>query len=368
MSEAQAPWTFARVLQHMADREQTGILEVTGPDGEMRLHLQDGKIVELETMHQSGWKLGDFLVESETLAENELLRANEKAKKLGVPLETMLLSLGLITEDILKRFVDLHVRESVLVLFSKTGIMAHLSKAPPVANKWLVPIPIAFLIKTGSKRAEIWPTLYKRIPHDEVTFDKIDSATPLLLGSASLPPGPGLEKIGANARIVYYYVNGKKTVRQIAYATCLGEFETYLALCSLFDAGFVELHSDRGPGEALQPKRVLLPATFRTIAYSAAGAIVALLAVIRPGALSEPAALIALTPPRLQALERQHARHRLEQALDLHLFATGEYPPDLAALVKAERVREVDLEAAFGDARPRYDRLPPPARGFLLSE
>lgn len=314
MSEA---WTFARVLQVMVEKSNTGVLDVMGPDGEVKLHLDHGRIVDVETARGGSWKLGDFLVESDTVAQNDLVKADKRARKTKVPLEQVLLDRELVTDDQLKRFVELHVRETVFPLFQKTGITCQFHEGTQRANPWMSPMPIAVFLKAAGKRVEAWPTLLKRIPHEDMVFDKVEAHIAALLG------GGGAPNVDGNDRVVYYHVNGKKTVRQLAYASCLGEFETYTALCKLYDGGYIDVASQHGEGEARRRRHVVLPFTLRTLAWGITAAVLGALAVIRPGALAEPEALLAGRPPEVRALLDRGRTARLERANEAYRLLTG---------------------------------------------
>ena len=351
-------WTFARVFQRMYERSKSGILEVMGPDGEARLHLQAGKVVNLETSDAGNWRLGDFLVESETVASNELARLVLKSEKSGKPLEQLLVDKGLVTADILKRFVELHVRETIFPLFRKTGITCRFEELEPTANPWMSPIPAPYFLKNAGRRAELWPRLNKRIPHDEVVFDKVDAYIKTVLGETSSiifteeegekkPQQDTGDHIGGNERIVYYYVNGKKTVRQLSYASCLGEFETYIALVKLFDKGFIEVREQRGKGEKLKKKRTVLPAILRTGAWGISLSVVVGLAILRPGALQAPEGFVRVMPPQLERSLIVRRKADIRAALEASYLRSGAphlYPDEPGLLVKDSLLGESELQ------------------------
>ena len=363
-TDSPGPWTFARVLGLLSQKRKSGILQVVGPDGELRIHIRDGTVTEVETRDAASWKLGDFLVESGTVAQNELLRESRRAAKGQVPLETALLQRRLVTEDVLRRFVELHIRETVFPLFSKTGITCRLEEVPPRDNPYLTPIPLGFFLKTAQKRTDAWPRLLARIPHEEIAFDKVDAFVPVVLGQGGglpLPDGADPAPIGGNERVVYYYVNGRKTVRQLAYASCLGEFETYSALVRLFDLGLVEVVAEHGRGDRLRSRRRLLPGLARIVAYGLAGATVAALALARPGALKDPAALVSFMPPaQLRRLSVLH-RGRVEAALEAFRLTTGHYPEQLSALTDASLLDADALSPPLWDKAWTYCPADAPA-------
>ncbi len=371
-------WTFKRVFKMMYERANSGILEVLGPDGEVRIHLVEGKVVNVETTDASSWMLGDFLLESETLAESQLFRAMRRAQKTKVPVEDLLVAKGWVTRDILKRFVELQVRETIFPLFRKSGITCRFEEVAPIENPWMAPIPAAYFLRNADRRGKLWPKLYQRIPNEEYVFDKVDAFIAAVLGDEGpkvvLTDTEGeapekIEPIDSNDRIVYFYVNGKKTVRQLAYASCLGEFETYISLVKLHSRGYIEAVSTMGKGEALKKRRVVLPLFARTIAYVMAACVVAALAWLRPGALQHPAGFVGVMPPALQNHLRAHHRAKVTRALE-NSFLTSEepwrYPGALEQLVDSELLEKEDLEEPSWNGGLRYTPVGDPARSYTL--
>ena len=167
--------------------------------------------------------------------------------------------------------------------------------------------------------------------------------------------------IGGNERVVYYYINGKKTVRQLSYASCLGEFDTHVALVRLFDEGFIEVVTERGEGEARRNKRVLLPTAFRALAYGLTAILVTALVIFRPGALENPSDLISLVPPELEARLTAQARAQVEHALDIFLVTEGHYPAELGELCDAKLLTADELSSA---GLSGYQATGEPARGY----
>ncbi len=374
-----ARWTFARVFKLMYERSNTGILDVLGPDGEVRLHLREGKVVNVETLDADRWMLGDFLLESETLAENQLYKVMRRAKKSQEPVEDVLVKRGLVTKDILKRFIELHVRETIFPLFRKTGITCRFDEVEPMANPWIAPIPAAYFLRNADRRTKLWPKLLQRIPNEDYVFDKVDTFIASILGQSGALPAQlteeegeepkEMEPIGGNERIVYFYVNGKKTVRQLAYASCLGEFETYISLVKLHERGFIEAVTSKGKGEKLKKKRVVLPLAARTLAYVLAACVVAALIWLRPGALQHPEGFVSVMPPALEEHIQEHNRARVTTALETW-FLTSErpwrYPIALEQLVSMELLGEGELEEPAWSEAFRYTAVGEPPLSYTL--
>jgi hypothetical protein len=371
-SEKTSGPSAAKALALLYEQERSGIIEATLETGSIRIHIDAGKVIDVEMADGSSWKLGDFLLESAAIAENVMDRMVLLADKRGEPLEKVLINKNIISEGLLSRFIELHIKETILPVLLQTGVKGRFLEGTPRANPYIQPIAVPFLLKTAAARQRLWPALRERIPHAEMVFARVPGYEDLALAPVLNPGREEDENAGyglthPNERLVYYFVNGKKTVHQLAYATCLGEFESASALCRLMDRGYVHVVAEKGRGEKLRKKRVLVPLLFRTVAYGLTAFVVGGLIVERPGALKEPEVVLADTAPHLAHLVKQRYTGRLEHALSTYLLMRGSYPKDLDTLVAAGLISAFDLEKAGANERV-YSQGNPAARHFKLTD
>ncbi|MBM4370790.1 MAG: DUF4388 domain-containing protein, partial [Deltaproteobacteria bacterium] len=205
--------SFGAILKKMHLESRSGRLIIESPDGKVVLHLRDGKIVGIDVPTGGTWAIGEYLVGTGSISERRMLRCLRLAEAANVSPEKIAVDRRFITQDVALRFVELHAREAILPLFTRVGIMVRFTADPPVANPLLPPISVPFLIKEGSKRAAEWPALIKRIP----TFDLVYDKDPTFLTSLRRAGGDAMDpfkvvdgdrSMGANERIVYFFVNG----------------------------------------------------------------------------------------------------------------------------------------------------------------
>jgi hypothetical protein len=319
------------VARVMYEQSRTGVLEVTGADGPVEIHLKEGKVVHAVPPPGSDWLLGHVLVESGTVPEKKLFRLLRRQRKTGRPLESLLIEQELVTRDILGKYLDLQIRETVLPLFLREDVTTDFRDEPPVVNDLVRPVPIPFLLKEVEKRAKEWPILRRLgLTLDEV-YDKTgESIGRFLVDDAPDVPGG---QLGASERLAYYYVNGHKTVRQVAFASCLGEFEALRALALLKRRGFVNLREKKGRGEEAEVPTIW--PRLVTVAFSLVlAALVAGLVLVQPAQLRQLfGALTGSADLRSGAVLRAQEAE-LRTAIDLHFALLGRYPqalPELAA-------------------------------------
>ncbi|MFT7623540.1 MAG: hypothetical protein ACI9WU_002723 [Myxococcota bacterium] len=362
MAEA---WTFGKVVRWIIDGRRSGLLRVEQAGREVRLQIDDGRLVGVQV---EGFEelLADYLIESDTLRENQVARVRKRAARRSLPMVQLIVDGRLASQDVVKRFVELAARETVLPLFGASGIVCHFDKALPVPDPWLLPLPLTHLMKTAQKQLKDWGRVRALIPHNEVVFDKVDAYVKAVLGrigptlkimdvsKAADSESSLVDEIGGNERVVYYYVNGKKTVTQVVHASGVGAFETYRALCDLAEKGYVRVSSERGRGERRKQQRVLLPMLLRSVAYTAAAVLVAALIVLRPGALSTPEGFIQVLPPALQQARSGYSIHRVEAAIEtayLRSQTPRAYPAGLDSLTTSGALTAEEVRDASADGR-----------------
>ncbi|MFT5431007.1 MAG: hypothetical protein ACI9OJ_001686 [Myxococcota bacterium] len=332
-------WTFQRVITVMYQKANTGVLSAMGADGETRIHLQDGKVVGLETEETPEWTLEEFLVSSDTLSVRELRSALKRAEAKGQTLEDYLVASEMVTRDVLGRFIELEIREILFRLFERSGITCRFEKSEaPQANPWISAIPIPFLVKEAAKRGEKWPDLRRKIPHHDIVFDKVDAHIESVLGSDRRID------VTPNERVVYFYVNGKKTAHQVAFAACLGEFDAFSALARLRELELITQLKQHGKGEAQRSGRRFGPAVIKLSAYGVAAAVVAALVILRPLALGSPGELVAPIPMILAAGQDIARGDRYRSAIETFRLREGHYPLEPSELNAAKLLSADDVE------------------------
>lgn len=321
-------------LHLLYEESRTGTLEVTGDEGKVAIHLREGKVIHAEAAQGSEWRLGRLLTESGTISSRKLYRMLARHRKTGRPIENLLIEHGLLTPDVLARFLDLELRETLLPLFLQQHVHCEFRDEPPEVGEFVRPMPIPFLLKEAEKRAEQWPVLRRLGISREAVYDKTDDSIGhfLVRGTAAEMAADDEDvttaPLGASERLVYYYVNGEKTVSQVAYASCLGEFETIRALALLRRRGYIYLKERQGQGESVAARNIL-PRVVWLVFYGLLATLLTFMIIWRPSELDELAAIITGQPVVTTPIEERAVVDRLHQAVRLHFALTGGYPPDL---------------------------------------
>ena len=240
---------LAREIHDIGQEERNGVLEVTGAETVTRLHFRKGSLVHAERAAGSDiWPLGDYLTFGGVLRPKDVAKALRAAEQKNIQAEEALLGMDGVTEDLLTRFIDLQLEESLFPLFNlQSPILTWLDERPKVVSLG-TPLPTEWILKESRRRADIWPRLEDSVGRKTAIYDKDAGCLAELLGYTHDREEP-LPSIGGNARIVFFYINGAKTVVQIARASGLGLFQVYQAIDELIDADVVEVVALRGEGE-----------------------------------------------------------------------------------------------------------------------
>ncbi|MBM4354715.1 MAG: DUF4388 domain-containing protein [Deltaproteobacteria bacterium] len=330
------PLSFADILKFLASNRKTGILKVASAEGELLLHFSDGKIVGVDMPKGQEWVIGQYLTEGEVISDRRLVKALRIAASKRQAPEDVLVRKGYVSPDVLKRFMDLYSREVILPLFSKVGLVCSFLADPPVENRWLPPVSVAFLLKEGDRRAREWPLLTKRVPSSAVVYAKDKSFIAQVMKEGEETGNPLFSdrldpELGANERIVYYFTDGRKTVKQVSRASGLDLFSTYRAFYTLENKFMVKVVSSQG-AEAPRDSG-LLQAAVRVAFYGLIFLALLWLGAVRPGALKlltgERKMEVSGVRDSFHRAERSMARSDLEAATLQYLACPGDQGGDL---------------------------------------
>lgn len=318
---------FAGILKLLYQNRKTGVLKIQSAEGELLVHFREGKIVNVDMPRGQEWIIGQYLTEGEVLSERKLLKALKISSEKNLRPEEIIVSKKFMSPDVLRRYMDLYSREVILPLFSKVGLVCSFVAEEPLENRWLPPVSVPFLLKEGEKRTREWPLLAKRIPSANVVYGKDKSFISQVMKDGESNGNPLFSdkvdpELGANERIVYYFVDSKKSVKQLARASGLDLFSTYKALYNLENKFMVKVVSS----QALQERRgnPVIPYAIKGLFYAATIVALGLLALNRPG------------PLKLASGERDIDIELIEKAVQRTLEAKGEIAVETLLLVNME--------------------------------
>jgi hypothetical protein len=347
--EAPGVHSLASVLKLLYQQARTGVLCVATPDGEVRVHFREGRVVQVERPSGQGYPLGDYLAEGGIISARKLLRALKVAAARQVPPERVLLERKWVAEEVLKRFVGMVARETILPLFARVGLVLTFDPGRVDVCPWLPPMTVPFLLKEGQRRAREWPVLLKRIPSSSAVYRKDPSFLDSLFQEGEQNYNPlfsdkGDPDLGPSERMVYYYVNGVRTIRQVSRVAGLGEFDVTRALYNLENKYMVNVV--RLDGEDRPESKEIRPLVVSAVMSVVLVGLVALLGLGRPGLLGVLAGDRPLDVSLVEEAVHSSARQRAERSASVLFLLNHGCPGTLEPAVRFGFLREDD-EARF---------------------
>lgn len=327
---------LSQLLERLDRQGRSGQVEVRSPRRRARVHIRKGYVVNTDVIEGAeDWALGAYLTESGTVDPADLMGAQRYADDKKMPLEDALLIRGLISEDVLKRFVDLQVQESLFPLFALPEVelefLEERPRTPPLATS----LPCTYVLKEADRRAELWPQLRRKVSPGRAVYKKDPALLPELLGyvESDGDDQEPLPEISASARVVFYHIDGVRTVSQVAKASGLGTFETFRALAELADNYLVELVTADGRGaDAVRSQKSPMPTFVMWIAYVVLAGLLALgLQWVASNADRLGSSLTASSGDIAPVVEA-HRLRAVEHALESYHLRHGTYPESLSVL------------------------------------
>jgi tetratricopeptide (TPR) repeat protein len=215
------------VIQLLFMGRRTGCLSVADRQRHGSVYFEEGWIIYAAIVNRRD-RLGDMLLADGLVTRAQLdqalaLQENAPGRRIG----DLLVHLGILAPDALRRFLRLQVEEAVYSLFGwNTGTFSFEPGVRPEVDDPLDRISPESLLLEGARRVDEWSLIEKKIP----SFDLIYAVLPGQVEHHKT------EFTEAQRRILPL-LDGARDVRQIIDASGLSEFEAAQALYGLVTAG-----------------------------------------------------------------------------------------------------------------------------------
>jgi len=359
---------IADILQLIAQQQKTGVLHLRSKDQEVKVGFVDGAIVSAESATRKKRDLfGHLLVAAELITEAQLELALETQKRSLQRLGDCLISQGVLTKEQYRRMAQLQFSETLYRLFTWKSGTYEFEQGPVHHDTHdLEPVRAESVLMEGFRMVDEWPVIRKRIPRYDLVFAPAKYLPPEGGGN---DPGTEFASVGPSERRVFTLVNGYRDVRKVIDLSCLGEFETCKALCSLANLGHATAlmpvgepdlpGDDVGFGEKVRGALGRLGVSMVVLA----GIVGILLGTqLNPWAVrSSTGAGFAEGVLRQQITRAQVSR--IEGALAVYRLERGDVPASLEALVEQGLLSSSDVHFPWAE-RYYYRRVGP--QEFIL--
>lgn len=209
---------------------KTGTLTIEGPET-AQMSFREGKLIYAS--RGSGHNdLAYVLYEAGKLNEKQLKIIRERAASTGdKQLGHLLIQAGYVTQSDIIQSVRQHVVEVVYKIFTwAEGQFRFDANRLPAADYITIPIDLESVIMEGSRRLKEWERLQEELPDLDVPLRFTDR------------PDARLRNINLTVEEwrVVSFINPRNTIRQIARANNLSDFQIRRIVFGLLQAGLVE--------------------------------------------------------------------------------------------------------------------------------
>ncbi|HEX4574125.1 MAG TPA: DUF4388 domain-containing protein [Gemmatimonadales bacterium] len=217
------------VLQLLALGQKTGCLSIADRSNFGYIYFDKGRICYASIVNRRD-RLGDILVKHERITSEQLAAAiHRQTKEPGKKLGEILVSMEVITQADLERYMRVQIEESVYYLFTWTqGTFNFEADVRPERQDFLVSINPESLLLEGARRVDEWSLIEKKIPSFDLIF--VVDKDRLAISEAQLTDPQ---------QRMLPLLDGARDVIRVIEDSGLGEFEIGKALYGLITAGFV---------------------------------------------------------------------------------------------------------------------------------
>lgn len=209
---------------------KTGTLTIQGPDT-ANLAFREGKLI-YAYIGETDSNLAKVLQNAGKLSEEQSRIIEVRAKGTSdKQLGHMLIQAGYVTQSDIIQSVRQYVLDIVYKLFTwADGVFRFDASKLPSADRITIPIDLESVIMEGSRRLKEWETLQEEIPDLDISLQFTDR------------PDARLHNVNLTVEEwrVVSFINPRNTIRQIARANNLSDFEIRRIVYGMLQAGLVQ--------------------------------------------------------------------------------------------------------------------------------
>lgn len=222
---------LGELLQWLSLGSKTGTLLIDGHGVEKRLYFQDGRIASTSSSDQREY-LGHFLVSHGFITEEELKMAMEVQEESQILLGKILVMINAIAESDLLRLMKKKAEESIYDIFLwPEGEFEFVEGQLPDQKMVPLSLDVTGIIMEGTRRYDEWQVIRQRVPDSSVVPEIL---RPL-----------DMESLSDREKLIVPYVDGQRTVEEIALHTHNAEFTVSKLISEGLRAGTMRLTEGR---------------------------------------------------------------------------------------------------------------------------
>jgi hypothetical protein len=228
------PLMFSMLVQAMRQNLQ-GTVSIDMPGGETASFVvSDGRVVQVSHPATSSTAILGALIRSGIISDRDVPAVERAARKASIPLDEGVVPAGLVSKGTLATMREALCRETVVAMLLDPSQKPVARWTPVRGLREACALPLPFLLREAQRRHQELPSIRRVVSDPLKDFGR----------TAATRPDQAQErwedlKIGAGERQVYFFLDGRRCVADIALATCQSEYEVSRAIASMHEAGLV---------------------------------------------------------------------------------------------------------------------------------
>jgi 3-methyladenine DNA glycosylase AlkC len=312
-----------------------GMLGVTYGNVIASIVVSKGRVVDVVHPDATATAVVDLLTRSGSVPDRTVRRATKRARDRS--LETVLVEMGVVSAGTLTNARDMLCRETVLDLMLRLDI--------DVSPAWNVPVghvaerctlPLAFLLKEAQRRATELAEIRRAVPAPDAVFVRAAGQ------SGAAEHWEDINLPGADKQ-VYFFLDGRRTVAEVALASCQPMFQVSRAIKHLVDAGLARIAEEPGRATVVPARTGIWRLLVLVILSLALGGGVVWGVLQGFSGVSPDGTVVEDDYHRLSA---EASRQRLVAAIRLYTLIQGEAPKSVDDLLQARLVLPAERRTA----------------------
>ncbi|MBM4396924.1 MAG: hypothetical protein FJ087_14700 [Deltaproteobacteria bacterium] len=331
---------------------------VTAGIGEERtgITVSGGRITAVAHPDTSATAIVALLTRIGLVNDHAVEKCERAARKRNMLLEDAIAAAGYVSPGTLQNVREMLCREVLLDLVLRRDLEVSAVWTIRKGAREMCVLPVPFLLKEAQRRAREAPEVRRVVP----SYQHVYGRTAALQGRE--PERWEELRLSAAERQVYFFVDGRRTVTELAAATCQPEFDLARSLKSLIEGGLVQ-RVGGVPGATASA--LASRSAIKRVAAQVVAVATLLAAIAVGGTRLQSRAAPPPGPDTFGASMSAAPEHRIAGALRLYHLTRGRAAPSFQELADEHMVLPGDARAALsfpaGDGFLLRDGAAPPA-------
>lgn len=337
-------FSLTDIFQVLGLQRKSGVLTVEGEDDTVTISFLGGAVVAAEsTRRRLDNRLGTLLVRAGRLGEDQLAHVLDLQKETQQRLGFLLIRDRLVSPEDLREALRLQIMHIVFEAFRWPDGRFRFTQEGPIDYDadHMSPVPTESILMEAAQIKDEWPFLEQKIRSRHMVFRRAPGVEGLNL---VVPPEEAREGALVVTRAeaeTWRWIDGSRSVADIAERAFLSEFEVYKGLAELLGRNLIL--EGRAPSADVAEPAPVLPMRRRSprnhaLLWLAAAAIVGLGYFLVPK--NSLNVFVKRTPARPEVADffKSVSLERLatiERAVRVFYDSSGQYPKSLEDLVSA---------------------------------